>query len=234
MASSTGDGFVVVTQVYPPQSGAAALCTSQPVSSVLRKFLKGDPKALGTVQIMIGLFVILVGIIISIAGSYVGVYSGFVFWGGLIFISSGALSVAATNKLNRCLVRGALGMNIISAIAAGIGIILFSLEFAFGWLYDATSYGFQTLSDGTKGVLMLFTFLELLISISVSAFACSAVCNSSSQQVMYVQPASSEGTTENLLVPPPNIHEVAVSPITSQSVMGNMSEMPPKYDELLA
>ncbi|KAJ8290070.1 hypothetical protein GJAV_G00008390 [Gymnothorax javanicus] len=249
MASSTGGGFVVVTQVYPQQSGATPLCTSQGVSSTLKKFLKGDPKALGTVQIMIGLLVILFGIIMSINTGYIAVYSGIVFWGGLIFISSGALSVAATNKLNRCLVRGALGMNIISTITAGIAIILFSLDFVFEWprfgcSYDEDSYsyyscrrlrdGYRTLSDGMKGVLLLFSILEFIISISVSAFACKAVCHDSPQQVIYIQPTSSEGTTENLLVPPPNTHEVAVSPIVSQSVMGSMPEMPPKYDELLA
>ncbi|KAJ8245085.1 hypothetical protein COCON_G00236070 [Conger conger] len=49
MASSSNSGFVVLTHVYPQQSGAAApaVCTTQHVTSVMGKFLKGDPKALG-------------------------------------------------------------------------------------------------------------------------------------------------------------------------------------------
>ncbi|XP_064176034.1 membrane-spanning 4-domains subfamily A member 12-like [Anguilla rostrata] len=106
MASSTQSGFVVVTPMYPQQSGptAPAFGTTPHVSSALGNFLKGDPKALGTVQIMIGVLDILFGITMAVYADSIGFYSGIVFWGALIYISSGALSVAANNKLNKCLV----------------------------------------------------------------------------------------------------------------------------------
>ncbi|KAJ8354665.1 hypothetical protein SKAU_G00222320 [Synaphobranchus kaupii] len=250
MASSTASGFVVVTQVYPQQSGTAApaFCTIPQASSVLGKFLKGDTKALGTVQIMIGVLVILLGIVMAIDANSIGVFSGIVFWGALIYISSGALTVAANNKLNKCLVNGALGMNIFSIITAGIAIILFSLDFVFQMRYYCSysedsyeDYFCQRLkhtllarSHGMKGVLLVFSILEFIVSICVSAFACRAVCDCSSQQVVYMPPTSSQVTSENLLIPTPITYEMEVSPILGQNVMGSMqTEKPPEYVETL-
>ncbi|XP_035252046.1 membrane-spanning 4-domains subfamily A member 8-like isoform X6 [Anguilla anguilla] len=211
MASSAASGFVVVTQVYPQQSGptAPAFCTTSHVSSVLGKFLKGDPKALG-------------------------------------YISSGALSVAANNKLNKCLVRGALGMNIISTITAGIAIILFSLDFVIMMRYycsdNEESYSYyncrrlqrtlETRSQGMTGVLLVFSILEFIISICVSAFACRAVCDCSTEQVVYIPATNSQVTSENL-ISTPNTYQMTISPILDQTAMGSMqTEMPPIYDEL--
>ncbi|XP_064175847.1 membrane-spanning 4-domains subfamily A member 15-like isoform X2 [Anguilla rostrata] len=101
-------------------------------SSALGNFLKGDTKALGTVQIMIGVLHVLFGIVMATSGESNGVYLVLFFCGGLIYISSGALSVAANNNLNKCL--------------------------------------------GLIGVLLVFSILEFIISICVSAFACRAVC----------------------------------------------------------
>ncbi|XP_064208908.1 membrane-spanning 4-domains subfamily A member 4A-like isoform X6 [Anguilla rostrata] len=226
MASSTQSEFVVFTPMYPQQSGptAPAFCTTPHVSSALGNFLKGDPKALGTVQIMIGVLDILFGITMAIYAESIAVFTGIVFWGGVIYISSGALSVAANNKLNKCLVNGALGMNIISTITAGIAIILFSLEIVFmgysryhcfrseeSYYYNdcqRLQHTLQTSSYGMTGVLLVFSILEFIISICVSAFACRAVCDCST--------------------------ETTISPILDQTAMGSMqTEKPHIYDELL-
>ncbi|XP_061088902.1 membrane-spanning 4-domains subfamily A member 4A-like isoform X2 [Conger conger] len=219
MASSSNSGFVVLTHVYPQQSGAAApaVCTTQHVTSVMGKFLKGDPKALGTVQIMIGVMEILFGIVLAINADSFAVYSGIVFWGALMFISSGALSVAASNKPNNCLVRAALVMNILSTIAAAIAIILLSLDYAFVLRYYGCydyeyRYGYceeyrrwlKNMSNGTRGVLMVFSVLEFIISICVSAFACRAVCHSSSPTAVLGQGVMDSVKTEQ----PPKYEEV--------------------------
>ncbi|XP_061088947.1 membrane-spanning 4-domains subfamily A member 4D-like isoform X2 [Conger conger] len=245
MASSSNSGFVVLTHVYPQQSGAAApaVCTTQHVTSVMGKFLKGDPKALGTVQIMIGVMEVLFGIVLAINAESLAVYSGIVFWGALMFISSGALSVAASNKPNNCLVRAALVMNILCTIAAAIAIILLSLDYVFDMgyygCYDSeNTYGsceeyrrwFKNMSNGTRGVLMVFSVLEFIISICVSAFACRAVCHSSSPQVIYMAPASGQVTSENPLMSTPCAYETAV---LGQGVMDSVkTEQPPKYEEV--
>ncbi|XP_035252055.1 membrane-spanning 4-domains subfamily A member 4D-like isoform X7 [Anguilla anguilla] len=246
MASSTQSEFVVFTPMYPQQSGptAPAFCTTPHVFSELGKFLKGDPKALGTVQIMIGVLNIVFGIAMVISGQMFGFFMLLFFCGGLIYISSGALSVAANNKLNKCLVRGALGMNIISTITAGIAIILFSLlivimmrydcygiEKSFAY-YDDTRCALQTRSQGMTGVLLVFSILEFIISICVSAFACRAVCDCSTEQVVYIPATNSQVTSENL-ISTPNTYQMTISPILDQTAMGSMqTEMPPIYDEL--
>ncbi|XP_035251972.1 membrane-spanning 4-domains subfamily A member 4A-like isoform X3 [Anguilla anguilla] len=224
MASSAASGFVVVTQVYPQQSGptAPAFCTTSHVSSALGKFLKGHPKALGTVQIMIGDLIIIFGIVMSVIADSIGFYSGIVFWGALIYMSAGALTMAANDKLNKCRVRGALGMNIISTITAGIAIIIFSLDFGIMMSYDCSdsekSYPYYncrrvhhtTASQWMTGVLLVFSILEFIISICVSAFACRAVCDCSTEQVLYMAPTSNQVASENLSTAP-NTYEMTIS-----------------------
>ncbi|XP_064208953.1 membrane-spanning 4-domains subfamily A member 4A-like [Anguilla rostrata] len=251
MASSAGNSgqFVVVTQVYPQQCGPTvpAFGPTPHVFSVLGKFLKGDTKALGTVQIMIGVLNILFGIVMAVYADSIGVYSGIVFWGALIYISSGALSVAAYNKLNKCLVKGALVMNVFSTITAGFAIIIFSLDLVirtrFYYCYDSdhsSSNSFceqlwilqESRSRGISGVLLVFSILEFIISICVSAFACKAVCHCFSGQVVYI-PHPNNVAPGNL-IPAPSNHEMAVPHILGQSVMGSKeTERPPAYAEVV-
>ncbi|XP_064866094.1 B-lymphocyte antigen CD20-like isoform X3 [Oncorhynchus nerka] len=112
--TTTTNGAVVITHVYPYENGmgvagvaSAPHCLGQTVSSVLGSFRAGHPKALGTIQIMIGLIMLLTGIVMT-AGPQVdniGVLSGIFVWGSIIYVVAGSLTVAADNKLNKCLVR---------------------------------------------------------------------------------------------------------------------------------
>ncbi|KAJ1192990.1 hypothetical protein NDU88_002296 [Pleurodeles waltl] len=95
--------------------------------------MTGEPKALGAVQIMIWVIhVILGGILCSLQYLPMSVFSGVVFWGAVSFFISGGLSVAAAARKNgsTCLVRGSLGMNIVSAIVAGTAFIIYSFDLA--------------------------------------------------------------------------------------------------------
>uniref|UniRef100_A0A673WD43 Membrane-spanning 4-domains subfamily A member 4A-like n=1 Tax=Salmo trutta TaxID=8032 RepID=A0A673WD43_SALTR len=200
--TTTTNGVVVITHVYhygngvgvPGVEGVASTphCLGQTVFSVLGSFRAGHPKALGAVQIMIGLMMLVTGIVMAAAPwlDNFGVASGIFVWGSIIYVVAGSLTVAADNKLNKCLVKGSLGMNVVAAVTALTGIILHSLDSAGIMLYCDYPYDFcqqyWVRSQGISGVLAVFSLLEFIVSICVSSFACRAVClccHSTSEQV---------------------------------------------------
>ncbi|XP_058258323.1 membrane-spanning 4-domains subfamily A member 15-like [Hemibagrus wyckioides] len=79
-------------------------------------YLKGKPKILGTVQIMIGIITLLFGIVLTLYFHTPGVISGIMLWGSLVFISSGALSVATANHQNPCMYYGIYGVLLVFAL----------------------------------------------------------------------------------------------------------------------
>ncbi|RXN38342.1 membrane-spanning 4-domains subfamily A member 4A-like protein [Labeo rohita] len=131
----------------------------------LKAFLKGKPKALGTVEIMIGVLTLLFGIVSTARADLIFVHSGISYWGSFI-------------------VNASLGMNIFSTITAGIAIIFLSLDLVIGpyryfSYYDHTDPSelkgaYETLFMGIRGVLLVFAILEFIISICLSGFACKA------------------------------------------------------------
>ncbi|XP_036425516.1 membrane-spanning 4-domains subfamily A member 15-like [Colossoma macropomum] len=140
---NTRNGFTIVTQVVPGGTEQYGLGTGGGVSTrhsvnkqdSVTKLLKGEPKALGTVQIMIGIMMLLFGVVKTAHFPSVGVVSGVTYWGSCIYITSGALCVAADKKTKPSLVRSSLAMNIISAVAAVAAIVLLSFDIAIRYSY---------------------------------------------------------------------------------------------------
>ncbi|XP_053540009.1 membrane-spanning 4-domains subfamily A member 12 [Ictalurus punctatus] len=180
---NVGSGYTIITQVLPSSTSSNTADQNSPqMLGPLRKFLKGEPKALGTVQIMIGLLTILLGIVMAVYPQNISVYSGVMFWGSLLHITAGSLAVSASNKLNACVVKGAMVVNIFSTIAAGIAIIMLSLDLVIGpyrfCLFNGCGNDFIAVSrtSGIIGVLLVFSLLQFTISIAISAFTCKATC----------------------------------------------------------
>ncbi|XP_043825701.1 membrane-spanning 4-domains subfamily A member 4A-like [Dromiciops gliroides] len=157
----------------------------------LQKFLRGEPKALGTVQIMIALMNLILGaMIVFISQNPYGQrlflwYTGYVFWGSAFFIISGSLSIAAENRITNTLVQSSLAMNAVSSVVAGLGIIFFAVTLisfnitnyfcSRADFFDTCFFG-DSLLLGCNIFLLILTVLELAISLTISSIGCRAVC----------------------------------------------------------
>ncbi|XP_029947455.1 membrane-spanning 4-domains subfamily A member 15-like isoform X2 [Salarias fasciatus] len=197
-SSYTSGNMMVVTHVLPVGPSGA----QQPPLQ-RHKFRKGHPEALGTVQIIIGALTLLFGIATAVHQPSLGVFSGIFVWGALIYIASGSVTVAAEKYLSRCLINSSLVLNIIAAVVAGIGVILFALDPAvfFHYPYSYDYYG------GYSVAVAVFQFLELIVSIIVAAYACNATCCCREPQVV-VQAAEGPVTSQA----PPHFQAASVAP----------------------
>uniref|UniRef100_A0A8C0XL03 Membrane-spanning 4-domains subfamily A member 18 n=1 Tax=Castor canadensis TaxID=51338 RepID=A0A8C0XL03_CASCN len=133
-----------------------------------KKFINEEVRTLGAIQILIGLVHIFSAINpILYEGISVTGISGYPIWGGISFIVSGSLSIWAEKDPSTCMVNGSIGMNIVSAIFALVGIIII--------LADVSSYISQ-ISNAIPGGLLPFAFLEFILTCVASHFGCQAVC----------------------------------------------------------
>ncbi|XP_043085335.1 membrane-spanning 4-domains subfamily A member 4A-like [Puntigrus tetrazona] len=202
----------LVIQLQPAtHTTAVPTLTAAPAAPLqgLQAFLKGQPKALGTVQVMIGVMTFLFGIVSSVHAEPIFIYSV-------------------------CLVRASLGMNIFSAITDGIAIILLLIDLviaALNYCGDFDCYlniKYETLLKGIRGVLLIFSVLEFIISICLSAFACKADACCCPPQVQFAQvlpPQSSDVVRFQDL----NRSEI---PVTSSSfIHQHPADVPPQYTE---
>lgn len=243
MAAPSGNGVYVVTQYIPAATSSPVHQSVAPC--FLQKFIKGEPKSLGVVQIMIGLINICLGGILcssSDSGYFGGViYSGVPFWGAVFYFISGGLSISAEKKGTRCLVTGSLVMNIFSSIAAGISIIVCSVDLTYPYYYyscynsydpDCWRYrdAYYSYKNGIVGVLLLLSLLEFGVSVAVSCFGCKYVCKSCSPPV--AQPffvVHNPGTQDPRVLPMQATGVPLAQGVTIQQGMPLMQQMPMGY-----
>ncbi|XP_041672563.1 membrane-spanning 4-domains subfamily A member 18-like isoform X1 [Cheilinus undulatus] len=225
---TTSGGLVVVTQVLPSNQPHAQ--DVQQGGLRTQQFIRTYPMAVGTVQIMIGVLVLLSGIVMAMGAISLGAFSGFFVWGAGFYITSGALTVAAGKSLRPCLINTALGFNVISSVAAVSAILLYTSDVL---LVDLFSRGYDTkiLISGSSGVLLVFHVLEFAVSITVSIYACRATCNCCDNQqhpYVYFTPAQAPPHTgpATMAVPPQQIPSSSKPAEDKDQVLPGLNEPP--------
>ncbi|XP_058052436.1 membrane-spanning 4-domains subfamily A member 4A-like [Ahaetulla prasina] len=192
-----------------PGSLSSTTRTDLPVP--LKKFFQGEPLALGITQIFIGIIGIIFGIILDVVDDFLMEYIiiKMPYWSGILYIISGSLAVAAARNPKIPLVQGALAMNVISAVTAGVGIIFLGLSinhYRYHSIYLCHIYGNYSeencheiagITEGILAILIVFTLLELCIATSLASFGCKMLCRNAFTETVVViyqdaPPASAE------------------------------------------
>ncbi|XP_023419165.1 membrane-spanning 4-domains subfamily A member 15 [Cavia porcellus] len=199
-----------VMQFEEPTLGTQATRATQPPDlRPVETFLTGEPKALGTVQILIGLIHLGFGsVLLMVRRGHLGmlfIQGGVPFWGGSCFILSGSLSVAAERSHANCLVRSGLGTNILSAAAAFSGTAVLLMDFG------VTSWD---VGRGYLAVLTIFTILEFFIAVVAAHFGCQAARTQANASVIFLPSAFSSDfmVPTPAASPPPAYDNVAYVP----------------------
>ncbi|XP_041034481.1 membrane-spanning 4-domains subfamily A member 8-like isoform X2 [Carcharodon carcharias] len=133
------------------------------------------------------------------------------------FIIAGSLAIAVEREPTHCMIRGCLGMNIISAIACFPAVIIYSVNLAFpGYCYSINCFHHQ----GTipcLAILLLLTLLIAAISISVSSFNCKAIncCCATPEPVVivYNTTTTQQIPTQQFQPNPPPYNMAAMAPV---------------------
>ncbi|KAM5319017.1 membrane-spanning 4-domains subfamily A member 8-like isoform 2-T2 [Glossophaga mutica] len=148
-----------------------------PASPPAERIFK-EGKTLGALQILIGLLHFgLTSILGTLQVRYepISFVIGCAFWGGVSFIISGSLSVASEQQPNSpCVLKGGLGMNILSAIFSVAGICIYIADIGFNARFGNPD-GRLTSGFVTSGVLLIFSLLELCIASTCAHFGCQLV-----------------------------------------------------------
>uniref|UniRef100_A0A8C6RKZ4 Membrane-spanning 4-domains, subfamily A, member 15 n=2 Tax=Boreoeutheria TaxID=1437010 RepID=A0A8C6RKZ4_NANGA len=185
-----------------PLGAQAPRATQPPDLRPMETFLTGEPKALGTVQILIGLIHLGFGsVLLMVRRGHQGmlfIEGGVPFWGGAC-VSAGGWGVLGKWS---CLVRSSLGTNILSAMAAFAGTAILLMDFG------VTNWD---VGRGYLAVLTIFTILEFFIAVIATHFGCQAT---RAQSVIFLPNAFS--TDFNIpspaASPPPAYDNVAYMP----------------------
>nr|XP_056702376.1 membrane-spanning 4-domains subfamily A member 15-like [Euleptes europaea] len=178
-----------------------------PVPQPVKTLYRGEPMALGITQILIGIFEFTFGLVRAMAAYGIHYYSPdhhitTPYWMGILYIISGSLSVAVARNPKVSLVKFMLGMNVVSSVGAGTGIILLSISIAHSrYYYMCDPYYTRSVPteicrefitipvnqmQSISAVLLAFTILEFFITITTAAFGCTSLCRNSFSETTVV------------------------------------------------
>ncbi|XP_056419553.1 membrane-spanning 4-domains subfamily A member 4A-like [Hyla sarda] len=167
-----------------PQANAANFPVEPSVQSppFYQMFLKGQPKALGAVQIALGFVHFLIGtVLLYTTNAYTSVvaYCYIAYWGGGFYIISGSLVVSVADKKTLGLVKGALAINLISGLIslAEFSLVIIDIVHPYYYYYGPCYTNPCTIFENTIFIIRLITLIHLVfiaalqVSMSTTAFA---------------------------------------------------------------
>ncbi|KAG8143309.1 hypothetical protein E2320_000564 [Naja naja] len=134
----------------------------------------------------------------------------------------GSLAVAAAWNPRMPLVQSMVAMNVLSTVAAGLGLASLFATFGIPYLFNLSSHchnfkeeiekkcdANQNIGIGILTILTLFTALEFCITISVASFGCKMLCRDTfPEQVVVIYQNVSPASAEQ--VPPLDCKQAAI------------------------
>ncbi|XP_002927678.1 membrane-spanning 4-domains subfamily A member 14 [Ailuropoda melanoleuca] len=160
-------------------------------------FLKGEPKVLGAIQILLALIIVGVGTIfafnyINFSQKFPLVFlTGYPFWGALIYVITGYLT--GINDKEKCLGQGATAMNVISSLVAVAGITLTIISYRYQHKYcqvpslEGICVIGRILFNGILSVLLVISIVELSIAVTIASFR--SKCWTNSDEIVFFLPS---------------------------------------------
>ncbi|XP_073084441.1 membrane-spanning 4-domains subfamily A member 3-like [Manis javanica] len=142
--------------------------------------------ALGAIEILSGVIILVLGVFLgSLQGifdffgefSFFTFYSGYTIWGPVCFISTGSLSIAVGRRPRKTLVDVNFWRYLFSAVIALLGVMVLSANLALNnvWLEDCLysespdlCLYMGTSNNGLMSIMLIFTLLELCMTISMT------------------------------------------------------------------
>jgi hypothetical protein len=188
--------------------------------------------ALGVIHIICG-FIDLGSDIAGMVDDYMSIATGI--WTSVFFFISGGLAIGGARSGNKCLVVATMVMAIISAVSAGILLIMSSIYlnfFGYGNYYRR--YGVSPVS---YGLLIAMGATMLIVAIASASLTCYPLCcRSNKQGAVHYQPnqvpASVLVNTDQIAtLNLPAVQDLQAPPPTSAKLFSESAE-PPAYQDV--
>jgi len=190
--------------------------------------------ALGVIHIICGLIALGADIAVMVDG-HMSFASGI--WTSVFFFISGGLAIGGARSGNKCLVVATMVMAIISAVSAGILLIMSSISLS---VFGQYSYGYRNHYEFSKvpyGLLIAMGATMLIVAIASASLTCYPLCCRSTKQgaVHYRPnqvPASMLVNADQIsALNLPTVQDLQAPPSTSVKVFSESSE-PPAYQDV--
>ncbi|XP_011377782.1 membrane-spanning 4-domains subfamily A member 14 [Pteropus vampyrus] len=193
-SSSESKRSTHVITIQPNETVLTAL-PYRPQSSLL-DFLKGEPKVLGAIQILLALIIAGIGAIFAFNFFHFSqrfplvFLTGYPFWGAFIFIITGF--VTGLEGKEHSLEQGVKTLNVISSLAAVAGIALTLISYRYQHQYcqvpslEGICVVGRIFFNGILSVLLIISVVELSISVTIASFR--SKCWARSNEIVFFLP----------------------------------------------